>query len=558
MNFRLYLRPINLVLSLILLGVGLWLTATFNPRIQSEPLAIILDNQRQLVARIYPPKTGNSPYPAIVLCHGVNSSKEVMAPLAVELARNGIAAITFDLGGYGESYPLPLAAKSEEKLAVSTLSDAQAVVNFAFSHPERFDPNRVGIGGHSLGGTVAQQLAQQDTRIRQVLVISMTPETALPKKADFWFGVGAYEQLNTASDIRAALGDNPAELVVSPTADHITAPYDPFLIQSAVKWATGSRGAGEQRSRGAGEEGSSIYPVSLSPLTPVSFILILGLMMTFAGGIACGNCLLLRLGERLRIPTYSANLTAQLRQVYRYVVSWLIALVMLLVWAMGANNLSPMRGSGNMLIFAGCLQLVSNYALRHPFQVAAVVRVALLYSCLCLGAFFLPVLICGAGEIMSHPVYLTHLPQFLLQWPLFTIYNLVQKLKLELLPAHTLELEPSFLLVFVVWLELIWPGVTLTGLQVVVGRVLGWLRRDWKLTGMGKISQKQLGLITLLLVVLAGAIYQRVTDGLLGVVAANGLMVLQMVGLMVFLPLGIIVVCCRSSWWRRWERWLVK
>ncbi|WP_199246572.1 alpha/beta hydrolase [[Phormidium] sp. ETS-05] len=303
MNF-LYWRPINLILSLILLGVGLWLTATFNPRIQSEPLAIHLDSQKQLVARIYTPKTGNSPDPVMVLCHGVNSSKEVMAPLAVEFARNGIAAITFDFGGYGESYPLPLAAKSEEKLAISTLNDAQAVVNFAFSHPEKFDPTRVGIGGHSLGGTVAQQIAQQDKRLRTVLVLSMTPETALPKKADFWFGVGAYEQLNTAAEIRAALGDNPAELVVSPTADHITAPYDPFLIQAAVKWAM-VKETGFLKPR-------VFYLDEQSPqetrFLEVSFILILGLMMTFAGGIASGTCLLLRLRERLRSPISSANL----------------------------------------------------------------------------------------------------------------------------------------------------------------------------------------------------------------------------------------------------------
>ncbi|WP_199246571.1 hypothetical protein [[Phormidium] sp. ETS-05] len=246
-----------------------------------------------------------------------------------------------------------------------------------------------------------------------------------------------------------------------------------------------------------------------------------------------------------------------MQQIYRYGVSWLIALVMLLVWTMGANNLSPMRGASNMLIFAWCLQLVSNYALRYPFQIAAFMRVAVLYSCLGLGAFLLPPLICGTGEIMSHPVYLTHLPQFVLQWPLFTIYNLVQKLKLDLLPAHTLALQPSFFLVFVVWLELIWPGVTLTGVQVLLGRALGWLRRDWKLTGMGKISRRQLGLLGLLLLGLGAVIYQRIADGLLAVVATNGLMVLQMVGLMVFLPLGVIVVCCRSPWWRRSERWLL-
>ncbi|MFW6117262.1 MAG: alpha/beta fold hydrolase [Thermoproteota archaeon] len=44
-----------------------------------------------------------NPCPAVVLCHGISGSKQMMSGMALELARNGFVALTIDLIGHGSS-----------------------------------------------------------------------------------------------------------------------------------------------------------------------------------------------------------------------------------------------------------------------------------------------------------------------------------------------------------------------------------------------------------------------------------------------------------------------
>ncbi|MBC6473608.1 MAG: hypothetical protein GDA48_12960 [Hormoscilla sp. GM102CHS1] len=54
-------------------------------------------------------------------------------------------------------------------------------------------------------------------------------------------------------------------------------------------------------------------------------------------------------------------------------------------------------------------------------------RIASLYCLLFLVAFLPPAICCGIPEIFHAPVpYLANLPQFLFQWPFFTLYNYVR------------------------------------------------------------------------------------------------------------------------------------
>jgi len=131
-------RYLGLTLSLLLLGIGLLLGIVFQPTtLQSQSLVIPLDAQRYLVGKLYTPKTTTAPYPVMLLCHGVKSTKEMMAPLGIELARHGIAALAFDSGGFGESY-------DRSYSEVQNLADAKAVVAFLRTQKGRFNPNRIG------------------------------------------------------------------------------------------------------------------------------------------------------------------------------------------------------------------------------------------------------------------------------------------------------------------------------------------------------------------------------------------------------------------------------
>ena len=551
------LRHLGITFSLLLLGIGVMVCIFFYPlhNIESESVAISLDSQKQLLVRIYTPQNTATPQPVMLLCHGVNASKETMTPLAVELARHGIAAIAFDFGGFGESYELRHQEKSIERLEASTLGDAQAVVAFVRSHPERFDFNRIGIIGHSMGGTTALQLGQIDPNLRTIVVLGMSGVVTPTTPANLFLGIGLYEQLNSPQDLRAMLQqatgrENPncintkgdicgdfatgtaRKLVISSTADHITEPYDPQLMRQVINWV--------QRALD--------LPVSQQLLVAPWFIF--GLVITFSGSIASGVWVFFRTGKPVEPP--------KLRKFYGGFVTWLMGILMGVIWVMGTIGLSPSRGASNMLLLCYVLQLCSNYAVRYPKKVAKAVKMAGLYSFLLLGAFFLPAWLCGMVEILSMPEYFVSLPQFLLQWPFLIIYNYTQVVKLAFFPAYSLELSVSWLFWLLVFWELVLPGESLTILERVTIWGVKWLRRPFVFTGIGKISRQSAWLLGILIFVLVVILYQRLAEGLVSLVLSKGILALQQLGLFLLLPVVVIIVIARSRGFCRLESWLVR
>lgn len=189
-------------------------------------------------------------------------------------------------------------------------------------------------------------------------------------------------------------------------------------------------------------------------------------------------------------------------------------------------------------------------------KLGSIVRVSCLYVLLFVCAFLLPTLLSGVNEVLSTPNYLMGLPQFLVSWPLFLFYYSTIIVKQILIPAYTLELQVSWLFVLLVLVELISPGVTLLIVERVFVMVRKWLSGPFVLTGVGNVSRKQFGLLGLLVLVLVGVWYQRVEDGLLLVAMSQGILALQMLGLFVILPLGMVIVIIRSSWFQCLESWL--
>ncbi|NJK27319.1 MAG: alpha/beta fold hydrolase [Coleofasciculaceae cyanobacterium SM2_3_26] len=151
-------------LSLLLLVAGFALGHTYQPlEVIVEAVSIPMGTSGQLAGRVFLPARILPPYPVVVLCHGVSSTKEVMTPIATELARQGMAGFAFDFGGFGESYDRPI----DDQANLVNLADIQAVVRFIRDRPERFDSRRLGIVGHSMGGAAALLFAEVDADLRQ-------------------------------------------------------------------------------------------------------------------------------------------------------------------------------------------------------------------------------------------------------------------------------------------------------------------------------------------------------------------------------------------------------
>ncbi|HKY61396.1 MAG TPA: alpha/beta fold hydrolase, partial [Gemmatimonadota bacterium] len=97
---------------------------------------------------ILPPWRG--PHPAVVFLHGSGpEGRWASRYLARRLVREGFAALIWDKRGVGGS-----AGSWEEAGFEDLAEDAAAAVAFLRSHPE-IDPDRVGIHGHSQGGTIS-------------------------------------------------------------------------------------------------------------------------------------------------------------------------------------------------------------------------------------------------------------------------------------------------------------------------------------------------------------------------------------------------------------------
>ena len=93
---------------------------------------------------------GTGPYPAVVFLHGSGAEgRWASRYLARRLAREGFAALIWDKRGVGSSTGSWQVSAFEDLAA-----DAAAAVAFARTQPG-IDPERVGIHGHSQGGTIA-------------------------------------------------------------------------------------------------------------------------------------------------------------------------------------------------------------------------------------------------------------------------------------------------------------------------------------------------------------------------------------------------------------------
>jgi len=245
---RVFNTDLALLLSLLLFTIGILICLLSYPtEIETQSIIINLTPNRHLVGTLYTPKTAKPPYPVMVLTHGINSTKEIMSPLAIELAREGIAALPFDFGGFGESYSRPYSEAGND-------ADAKAVMAFIQANPKLFDITRIGIAGHSMGGATALGVASDDNRYKATVVLGMSGFATPIKPANLLMGIGLYEELHPPSLMRemlqSATGKNISEfqlsgefqpvkarlLVISPTADHLIEPYDPYLIQQSVSW----------------------------------------------------------------------------------------------------------------------------------------------------------------------------------------------------------------------------------------------------------------------------------------------------------------------------------
>ncbi len=167
------------------------------PRLPQAP-AIAYGGHPDQVANLHVPSPVGGPWPCVVLIHGgfwrVGWDRTLMTPLAVDLARRGLAAWNIEyrrVGQDGGGWP-------------GTFEDVAAAIDF-LATVDQIDASRVATCGHSAGGHLALWLAGRHRlpasapgglpRVVPIAAVSQAGVADLRRGAEAGLGAGACEAL---------------------------------------------------------------------------------------------------------------------------------------------------------------------------------------------------------------------------------------------------------------------------------------------------------------------------------------------------------------------------
>ncbi|TXS09957.1 alpha/beta hydrolase [Streptomyces sp. ms191] len=181
---------------------------------------------------------GRAPFPLVVLLPGINVPADSYRWLAVLLARRGFVAVTPELvgelfgGSHGVTPGIDLAACTPGAYGTRATTPLLGAVLAALAEPAPgspldglLDPERVVLGGHSAGGTVALQSAAHVPGLRGVFTygahtrvaaaLGHPPGTVLPvgARVPVLLMSGEHDGVIAASAERYALTDADADPV---------------------------------------------------------------------------------------------------------------------------------------------------------------------------------------------------------------------------------------------------------------------------------------------------------------------------------------------------------
>lgn len=198
---------IALVLCLISM-IGVSLLQTSNNNIIIKQMTWESPSGHQLSADLYRPKTAtaDNPAPAIVTIEGWYNNKEMQDLYTTELARRGYVVLTLDMHGHGDSECLASAELYDGAVGVD--GAVQLIASLPY-----VDASRIGVTGHSSGGTAANMAVAIDNERDVPLIKSVL------QQAGDW-------QDDTGADHSGDYGSRSVGIIASKHDDFYFGTYD--------------------------------------------------------------------------------------------------------------------------------------------------------------------------------------------------------------------------------------------------------------------------------------------------------------------------------------------
>ncbi len=221
---------------------------------------VVLRNARDMPLRVvvFEPHHvhgGQRPRPAVLVCQPVNSPPEAGLALILEFVRRGMLVVTFDFRGAapGENRSL----LREDLLAITAL-DAAAALDYLARRPD-VDRARIGLIGHSVGGTLALRAGIEQPWVRATVAVGIAGDVTKTRPQNLLWLVGLYDEFRPLSEMQQVMESSNSEgiaeierttgdfgrgtarrLSVTATADHFTEFSNHGTAVRALEWFASS------------------------------------------------------------------------------------------------------------------------------------------------------------------------------------------------------------------------------------------------------------------------------------------------------------------------------
>jgi len=158
---------IKLIISILL--VGAFLPATEYKLLKAERAEILVSDNLKLIGSYYPVKEQNPP--AVILLHMLGRNRGDWNVYARHLQKEGIAVLSLDLRGHGESTNHFLVywrsfKSSEFQKYIPDLNRAMV-----YLEQNGIDPKKTGILGIGIGANLAVNYAARQKRINTLVLV---------------------------------------------------------------------------------------------------------------------------------------------------------------------------------------------------------------------------------------------------------------------------------------------------------------------------------------------------------------------------------------------------
>ncbi len=169
-----------LVIAILLCSLAASIIQSNAGSIDIEMIKIVDEDGNTITGKMYRPRiaTELNPAPGVIACHGMNNDKDTEAPVALELAKRGIVVIAVDQQNHGDSdmgmnivgeFLKPAEEESNDTIGANAMYVFLQNCDFV-------DSTRMGIIGHSMGGSTARTLARLHPDHRAVIIQAGGPD----------------------------------------------------------------------------------------------------------------------------------------------------------------------------------------------------------------------------------------------------------------------------------------------------------------------------------------------------------------------------------------------